>query len=96
MERRFAARAASDRDEATLRRLRERLRTMQSLIADRKPEDYLEHDSTFHFGICALSGSTDIPGIQVSLAFQPKKGVDGRDKPSHDEARGVASRALVA
>jgi DNA-binding GntR family transcriptional regulator len=44
-------RAASHRDEATLRQLQEWVSTMQSLIADRKPENYLEHDSKFHFGI---------------------------------------------
>ena len=36
--------------------LQERLATMQSLIAARKLESYLEHHRKFHFGIYAMSG----------------------------------------
>jgi DNA-binding GntR family transcriptional regulator len=49
--------AASHRhDDAALRRLQERLSTMQSLIKARKLESYLEHHRKFHFGIYAMSG----------------------------------------
>jgi hypothetical protein len=43
-------------DAAALRRLEERLATMQSLIKARKLESYLEHHRKFHFGIYAMSG----------------------------------------
>lgn len=48
--------AASPRDAASLQRLQTRLATMQSLIAERKLESYLEHHRKFHFGIYAMSG----------------------------------------
>jgi DNA-binding GntR family transcriptional regulator len=57
LEGRAAREAASRRHEdATLRRLSERLTTMQSLISARKLESYLEHHRKFHFGIYAMSG----------------------------------------
>ena len=56
LEGRAAREAAAHRDEATLRRLSERLTTMQSLISARKLESYLEHHRKFHFGIYAMSG----------------------------------------
>ena len=56
LEGRAAREAASHRDEAGLRRLQDRLTTMQSLISARKLESYLEHHRKFHFGIYAMSG----------------------------------------
>jgi DNA-binding GntR family transcriptional regulator len=56
LEGRAAREAAARRDDATLRRLQERLTTMQSLISARKLESYLEHHRKFHFGIYAMSG----------------------------------------
>lgn len=56
LEGRAAREAALHRDEVMLRRLQERLSTMQALIADRKLESYLEHHRKFHFGIYAMSG----------------------------------------
>jgi DNA-binding GntR family transcriptional regulator len=56
LEGRAAREAAARRDEPSLRRLRERLATMQSLISARKLESYLEHHRKFHFGIYAMSG----------------------------------------
>jgi DNA-binding GntR family transcriptional regulator len=57
LEGRAAREAASHRhDAAALRRLQERLSTMQSLIKARKLESYLEHHRKFHFGIYAMSG----------------------------------------
>lgn len=57
LEGRAAREAALQRhDDATLRRLEERLATMQSLIQARKLESYLEHHRKFHFGIYAMSG----------------------------------------
>ncbi len=48
--------ALQQHDAAALRRLEERLTTMQSLIQARKLESYLEHHRKFHFGIYAMSG----------------------------------------
>jgi DNA-binding GntR family transcriptional regulator len=57
LEGRATREAASRRhDDATLRKLKERLATMQSLIKARKLESYLEHHRKFHFGIYAMSG----------------------------------------
>jgi DNA-binding GntR family transcriptional regulator len=57
LEGRAAREAALHRhDDATFRRLEERLATMQALIQARKLESYLEHHRKFHFGIYAMSG----------------------------------------
>lgn len=56
LEGRAAREAALDRNERALDRLQSRLSTMQSLIAERKLESYLEHHRKFHFGIYAMSG----------------------------------------
>lgn len=55
LEGRAAREAALHRDEPSLRRLQERLTTMQSLISARKLETYLEHHRKFHFAIYAMS-----------------------------------------
>ena len=57
LEGRAAREAAAHRhDDVALRRLTERLATMQSLISQRKLESYLEHHRKFHFGLYAMSG----------------------------------------
>src|SRR3954447_20286285 len=56
LEGRAAREAALHRDESSVRRLRDRLTTMQSLISARKLESYLEHHRKFHFGIYAMFG----------------------------------------
>jgi DNA-binding GntR family transcriptional regulator len=57
LEGRAAREAALHRhNDTALRRLSERLTTMQSLIRARKLESYLEHHRKFHFGIYAMSG----------------------------------------
>ena len=55
LEGRAAREAALHRDEPSVRRLGDRLTTMQSLISARKLESYLEHHRKFHFGIYAMS-----------------------------------------
>jgi DNA-binding GntR family transcriptional regulator len=56
LEGRAAREAALHPDDASLQRLQARLARMQSLIAERKLESYLEHHRKFHFEIYAMSG----------------------------------------
>jgi DNA-binding GntR family transcriptional regulator len=56
LEGRAAREAALRRHDDGIRKLKERLATMQSLISARKLESYLEHHRKFHFGIYAMSG----------------------------------------
>lgn len=56
LEGRATREAALHRNDASLERLKALLATMQSLIAAKKLESYLEHHRKFHFEIYAMSG----------------------------------------